>query len=155
MFYFLNTTAWWSWNSLPGHSVAVIHLSVAGPFVPRGPFQAAHRSWQVWALVCCEPIINPFSCHCNIPESLENQARKRPIQAHIARGLAPRTLGVLRCGIRWSGWRPARPLMMRWMHDVCHFLSPGRNQRILVAVVSCGNLSAVFCLEGLLTQSFH
>ena len=98
MFNFLNTTAWWSWNSLPGHSVAVIHLSVAGPFVPRGPFQAAHHSWQVWAVVCCEPIINPFICHCNIPESLENQARKRPIQAHIARGLAPRTLGVLVCG---------------------------------------------------------
>ena len=40
---------------------------------------------------------HPFSCHCNIPASLENQARKRPIQAHIARGLAPRTLGVLVC----------------------------------------------------------
>ena len=52
-------------GTLPGHSVAVIHLSIAGPFAPRGPF----------------------------PASLENQARKRPIQAHIARGLAPRMLG--------------------------------------------------------------
>ena len=84
-----------------------------------------------------------FSCHSNIPASLENQARKRRIQAHIARGLAC-TLGVLVCGctrgsmrpIWWHGWRPARPLMMRWMHDVCHFRSPWRNQRILVAVVA-------------------
>ena len=55
-------------------SALLVHLHPGAPFKQR----TSH---------------DPFSCHYSIPASLENQARKRPIQAHIARGLAPRMLG--------------------------------------------------------------